>query len=82
MRFPITDLLDEQECYDFLLHTLHPDGLKCPEGHQLPPDQAPHDVSRAPVVDYRCRICGRVYNLLALMSKKGTSCDCIESTSF
>ena len=76
MRFPITDLLDEQECYDFLLHTLHSDGLKCPEGHQLPPDQAPHDVSRAPVVDYRCRICGRVYNLFTGTVWSGTQYDC------
>ena len=29
MRFPITDLLDEQECYDHLLRALHPDGLRC-----------------------------------------------------
>ncbi len=36
MRFPITDLLDEQECYDFLLRTLHPDGLKCPGGIYYP----------------------------------------------
>jgi hypothetical protein len=58
MRFPITDLLSKQECYDFLLHTLHPDGMKCPNGHPLPKNQAPHDVKRAPVVDYRCRTCG------------------------
>ena len=76
MRFPITDLLGEQECYDFLLHALHPDGLKCPEGHQLPPDQAPHDVSRAPMVDYRCRICGRVYNLFTGTVWSGTHYDC------
>lgn len=76
MRFPITDLLDEQECYDFLLRTLHPDGLKCPEGHQLPPDQAPHDVNRAPVVDYRCRVCGRVYNLFTGTVWSGTQYDC------
>jgi len=23
MRFPITDLLEEQECYNYLLRTLH-----------------------------------------------------------
>ena len=26
-RFPLTKLLDEQACYDFLLDVLHPDGL-------------------------------------------------------
>ena len=77
MRFPINDLLDEQECYKFLLDALHPEGLQCPEGHPLPPDQAPHDVSRTPVVDYRCRICGRVYNLFTGTVWSGTHYDCI-----
>ena len=43
MQFPITTLLDEQACYDFLLHVLHPGGFACPHGHVLPPEQAPHD---------------------------------------
>jgi hypothetical protein len=71
MRFPITDLLDKQECYNFLLQALHPDGLKYPEGHPLPLGQTPHDYSRTPVVSYRCRICGRVYNLFA------NCCSCV-----
>lgn len=77
MRFPITDLLSEQECYDFLLRTLHPDGLKCPDGHPLPTGQAPHDISRAPVVDYRCRKCGRIYNLFSSTVWSGTHYDCV-----
>lgn len=76
MRFPITDLLSEQECYDFLLRTLHPDGLKCPDGHPLPTGQAPHDVSRTPVVDYRCRKCGQIYNLFTDTVWSGTHYDC------
>ncbi len=63
LEFPLTELLDEQACYDFLLRTLHPDGLHCPYGHLLPPDQAPHDRHRAPIMDYRCRRCGTVFNL-------------------
>ena len=63
MRFPITELLGEQECYTFLLHILHPDGLQCPHGHPLPPEQAPHDRQRQPICDYRCRVCGAVFNL-------------------
>ncbi len=77
MRFSITDLLDEQECYNFLLQALHPDGLKCPEGHPLPLKQAPHDCSRTPVVDYRCRICGCVYNLFTGTAWSGTHYDCV-----
>jgi transposase len=76
MRFPITDLLSKQECYDFLLRTLHPDGIKCPNGHPLPQNQAPHDVERAPVVDYRCRTCGCVYNLFSGTVWSGTHYDC------
>ncbi len=64
VRFPISDLLDGRECYAFLLHSLHPDGLCCPRGHRLPMGQAPRMRDRAPVVDYRCRECGAVFNLI------------------
>jgi transposase-like protein len=63
MLFPIDDLLDETACYELLLSVLHPKGLRCPEGHALPADQAPHDRHRAPVMDYRCRDCGKVFNV-------------------
>ena len=43
MRFPISDLLDQQESCDFLLRAMHPKGLECPHGHPLLPDQAPHE---------------------------------------
>lgn len=77
MRFPLTDLLDEQECYNYLLHTLHPDGLKCPScGTPLPPDQTPHDRSRDPIFDYRCRVCGAVFNLFTGTIWSGTHYDC------
>jgi len=71
MQFPLTTLLDEQACYDFLLHVLHPGGLACPLGHRLPPEQAPPDRHRAPIMDYRCRRCGAVFNLFtnSLFSK-------------
>ena len=77
MRFPITGLLDEQECYNFLLRVLHPDGLKCPEGHPLPLNQAPHDRSRTPIMGYRCRICSGVYNLFTDTVWSGTHHDCV-----
>jgi hypothetical protein len=53
IRFPVSDLLNPQECYDYLLRVLHPNGLKCRAGHPLPSEQAPHDRQRAPLVDYR-----------------------------
>jgi transposase-like protein len=63
LQFPLDALLDEQACYAFLLRVLHPDGLHCPQGHALPLDQAPHDRHRAPILDYRCRTCGAVFNV-------------------
>jgi len=65
LRFPLDGLLDEQACYDFLLHILHPDGLHCPQGHPLPPEQAPHRRRRPFIPDFRCRQCGTVFNLFS-----------------
>ena len=65
LKWALTDLLDETACYQYLLQALHPDGLHCPDGHALPPDQAPHRRTRAPLVDYRCRQCGSVFNLFS-----------------
>lgn len=76
MRFPLTDLLDEQESYNFLLRTLYPDGLKCRCGHALPPDQKPHDCKRDPIFKYRCRICGRVFNIFTDTVWQSTQYDC------
>ncbi len=39
--FPIYELIGEQNCYDFLLKMLYPDGLHCPGGHSLPSDHSP-----------------------------------------
>jgi transposase-like protein len=76
MAFPITELLDEQACYEFLLSVLHPQGLRCPAGHKVAPGQAPHMSDRAPVMDYRCRRCGRVFNVFTTTLWKGTHYSC------
>jgi transposase-like protein len=51
----------------------------CPHGHRLPPEQAPHDRQRAPIMDYRCRSCGAVFNLFSntLFSKTRYRCSTI-----
>jgi transposase-like protein len=72
MAFPITELLDEQACYEFLLGVLHPKGLQCPGGHTMAAGQAPHMSDRTPVVDYRCRQCGKVFTLFTNTLWKGT----------
>ena len=76
LRFPIDDLLDERRCHDLLLRVLHPDGLGCPRGHALPPDQAPHDRHRTPIFDYRCRECGAIYNLFTGSIWSGSRLPC------
>ena len=63
LRFPLDGLLDEQACYEFLLHILHPDGLHCLRGHALSAGQSPHRRRRPVIPDYRCRQCGAVFNL-------------------
>jgi transposase-like protein len=59
---PVTiDLRDETACYNVLVELFHPGGLACPrckEWEQL----TVHRRHRAPVLDYRCSHCGRVFN--------------------
>ena len=76
MQFPITDLLDEQECYNWLLEVLHPGGMCCVHGHPLPSDQAPHNCDRAPILSYRCRICKTVFHIFTGTVWSGTHYDC------
>jgi transposase-like protein len=60
MDFPLDGLMDEQACYDRLVHLLHPDGLACPRCGGA--EARVHRRHRAPVLDYRCTGCGAVYN--------------------
>jgi transposase-like protein len=61
MDFPITDLMDEDACYAKLVAWLHPEGLACPRCRRADRMRA-HRRHRAPVIDYRCGHCGRVFN--------------------
>jgi transposase-like protein len=61
MDFPLVEFLDENACYTKLLVLLHPNGLACPrcgarDGLGI------HRRHRAPVLDYQCGSCGRVFN--------------------
>lgn len=76
IEFPIQDVLDEEESYVRLCEMLRPDGFICPNGHALPEEQAPHERKRAPVVNYRCRECGAVYNLFTGTIWSGSHYDC------
>ncbi len=74
--FPIQSLMDEPACYEYLLSILHPQGLHCPQGHSLPAGQGAHDRHRAPIVDYRCKTCGAVFNLFTNTSWSKTRYSC------
>jgi len=71
MDFPLGDLLDPERCYDFLLSVLHPHGLGCPNGHALE-EAFIHKRDRTPILDYRCRTCGRCFNLFTGTVLQGT----------
>src|SRR5437763_5288147 len=61
MDFPLVEFLDEDACYAKLVELLHPDGLACPRCGAR--DRLGiHRRHRAPVLDYQCGACGRVFN--------------------
>jgi len=71
MDFPLTDLMDQGACYQKLVALLHPGGLTCPTCKQA--DRLTvHRRDRAPVLDYRCRRCGRVFNAFTGTPLQGT----------
>lgn len=61
MDFPITDLMDQGACYCVLVDLLHPKGLACPRCRRADGFRI-HRRNRAPVLDYRCGHCRRVFN--------------------
>ena len=71
MDFSLIDYLDEDACYTKLVELLHPDGLACPrcgERQHL----GIHRCHRAPLVDFQCGGCGRVFNAVTGTSLQGT----------
>jgi transposase-like protein len=71
MDFPISELMDEDACYAKLLSWLHPDGLACPRCGAR--DRlGVHRRHRAPVLDYRCAACKRVFNAFTGTLLQGT----------
>jgi transposase-like protein len=61
MDFPLVEFLDEDACYAKLVDLLHPNGLACPRCGAR--DRlGVHRRHRAPVLDYQCGSCGRVFN--------------------
>jgi transposase-like protein len=71
MDFPISELMDEDACYAKLLSWLHPDGLACPRCGARD-GLGVHRRHRAPVLDYRCTACKRVFNAFTGTLLQGT----------
>jgi transposase-like protein len=71
MDFPISDLMDEDACYAKLVGWLHPDGLACPRCGARD-GLGVHHRHRAPVLDYRCAVCRRVFNAFTGTALQGT----------
>lgn len=69
--FPLKELLDAQACHEFLVTLLHPHGFCCPNGHSLKQAYV-HNRDRPTIPDYRCKLCGRCFNLFAGTVLQGT----------
>lgn len=64
MEFPITDLLNQEECVVWLTEHLHPDGLCCPDCASPVSDaRVFRHTIRSQLTVWRCRLCQRSYNL-------------------
>src|SRR5436305_11341111 len=64
MEFPITDLLDPNECEEWLLSHFHPDGLQCPSCKASVSEAHPfRRTQKSELQVYRCTVCGQAYNL-------------------
>lgn len=61
MDFPIIDLMDEDACYATVVEWLHPEGMACPKCGRND-RMVVHRRGRAPVLDFRCGHCKRVFN--------------------
>ncbi len=71
MDLPIGVLMDEEACYAKLVQALHPAGIACPRCKAA--DRITlHRRHRAPVLDYRCWSCRRVFNAFTGSALQGT----------
>ncbi len=64
MDFSITDLLDEEECTQWLAKYLHPHGVRCPRcGAGTDEARDFRKQRRSGLQTYRCKRCQEVYTL-------------------
>jgi len=77
LDFPLNYIPEPQECYDFLLLLLHKNNLRCPDGHILENCYV-YKRGREPILDYRCKICGKCFNIFTGTILKGTKYNVVQ----
>lgn len=68
--FSLQDLLSPQACYGFLLRVLHPQGLRCPGGHELEHSRE-RQTRRPSIIAYECRNCGQRFTIFTHTALQG-----------
>lgn len=74
--FPLTDLINDDDCYLWLMRKRWPEGKpicpRCGEKEQI----RIHDRKKAPIEDWRCKSCGRIFNIFTgtIFQKNKRSC--------
>ena len=75
--FPIQSFMDYESCYNYLLKLLHPNGLHCPCGQALGAGQRPHKYRDNDLPCFKCRTCGKVFNIFTDTILSGIHYNCI-----
>lgn len=78
VKFSIVSLMDYDKCYDYLSSILHPAGLHCPCGCKLQEEQRPHKYRKNGLACYKCKGCGKVFNIFTETIFKGIHYTCIQ----
>ena len=76
--FPIQSFMNYDSCYNYLLTILHPKGLYCPCGQKVGNHQKPHKYRNNGLPCFRCKVCGKVFNIFTDTILSGIHYDCIK----
>jgi len=76
--FPIQSFMAYDSCYNYLQSILHPEGLDCPCGQKVKGDQKAHKYRANGLPCFRCKDCGKVFNIFTDTILSGIHYDCIK----
>lgn len=77
LKFPIQHLMDYESCYRYLEKLFHPLGLSCPCGQALYEGQSPHKYRANNLPCFKCRNCGKVFNIFTDTIFQGAHYECV-----